>query len=195
MKKGIRILGISDGFSQDRDPKRATEVIGVVFRGGHWLEGVMRIPMRRNGLNPTDQIARMITSSPYSEQIRLIMTDGIIFGNHSVVDIGSLQNKTSIPVIAISRRTKGTKLLRRVMKGVGEPMSILLTSKKKPLEIYRVGLDSADAKSVVKMSCTIDIPEPIRVARLFASTSNRLRASDSKKIKLRSRRKIGTISR
>jgi endonuclease V-like protein UPF0215 family len=191
MKKGIRILGISDGFSQDRDPKRATEVIGVVFRGGHWLEGVMRIPMRRNGVNPTDQIARMITSSPYSEQIRLIMTDGIIFGNHSVVDIGSLNNKTSIPVIAVSRRTKGTKLL----KGVGEPMSILLTSKKKPLQIYRVGLDSADAKSVVKMSCTIDIPEPIRVARLFASTFNRLRASDSKKIKLRSRRKIGSISR
>lgn len=191
MKKGIRILGISDGFSQDRDPKRATEVIGVVFRGGHWLEGVMRIPMRRNGVNPTDQIARMITSSPYSEQIRLIMTDGIIFGNRSVVDIGSLNNKTSIPVIAVSRRTKGTKLL----KGVGEPMSILLTSKKKPLEIYRVGLDSADAKSVVKMSCTIDIPEPIRVARLFASTFNRLRASDSKKIKLRSRRKIGSISR
>lgn len=185
MKKGIRILGISDGFSQDRDPKRATEVIGVVFRGGHWLEGVMRIPMRRNGLNPTDQIARMITSSPYFEQIRLIMTDGIIFGNHSVVDIGSLHNKTSIPVIAVSRRTKGTKLLRRVMKGVGEPMSILLTSKKKPLETYRVGLDSADAKSVVKMSCTIDIPEPIRVARLFASTFNGLRASDSKKIKLR----------
>ncbi len=191
MKKGIRILGISDGFSQDRDPKRATEVIGVVFRGGHWLEGVMRIPMRRNGVNPTDQIARMITSSPYSEQIRLIMTDGIIFGNHSVVDVGSLNNKTSIPVIAVSRRTKGTKLL----KGVGEPMSILLTSKKKPLQIYRVGLDSADAKSVVKMSCTIDIPEPIRVARLFASTFNRLRASDSKKIKLRSRRKIGSISR
>jgi endonuclease V-like protein UPF0215 family len=191
MKKGIRILGISDGFSQDRDPKRATGVIGVVFRGGHWLEGVMRIPMRRNGVNPTDQIARMITSSPYSEQIRLIMTDGIIFGNHSVVDIGSLNNKTSIPVIAVSRRTKGTKLL----KGVGEPMSILLTSKKKPLQIYRVGLDSADAKSVVKMSCTIDIPEPIRVARLFASTFNRLRASDSKKIKLRSRRKIGSISR
>ncbi len=191
MKKGIRILGISDGFSQDRDPERATEVIGVVFRGGHWLEGVMRIPMRRNGVNPTDQIARMITSSPYSEQIRLIMTDGIIFGNRSVVNIGSLNNKTSIPVIAVSRRTKGTKLL----KGVGEPMSILLTSKKKPLEIYRVGLDSADAKSVVKMSCTIDIPEPIRVARLFASTFNRLRASDSKKIKLRSRRKIGSISR
>jgi endonuclease V-like protein UPF0215 family len=191
MKKGIRILGISDGFSQDRDPKRATGVIGVVFRGGHWLEGVMRIPMRRNGVNPTDQIARMITSSPYSEQIRLIMTDGIIFGNHSVVDIGSLNNKTSIPVIAVSRRTKGTKLL----KGVGEPMSILLTSKKKPLQIYRVGLDSADAKSVVKMSCTIDIPEPIRVARLFASTFNRLRASDSKKIKLRSRREIGSISR
>ena len=195
MKKGIRILGISDGFSQDRDSKRATQVIGVVFRGGEWLEGVMRTPMRRNGLNPTYQIAQMIMSSPYFVQIRLIMTDGIIFGNHSVVDIGSLNNKTSIPVIAISRRTKGTKMLRRVMKGVGESMSILLTSKKKPLEIYRVGLDSADAKSVVKMSCTIDIPEPIRVARLFASTFNRLRASDSKKIKLRSRRKIGSISR
>jgi endonuclease V-like protein UPF0215 family len=195
MKKGIRILGISDGLSEGRDLKRATEVIGVVFRGDHWLEGVMRIPMRRNGPNPTDQIARMITSSPYSEQIRLIMTDGIVFGNHSAVDIGSLHNKTSIPVIAVSRRTKGTKMLRQVMKGVGEPMSILLTSKKKPLEIYRVGLDSADAKSVVKMSCTIDIPEPIRVARLFASTFNRLRASDSKKIKLRSRRKIRTISR
>ena len=151
--------------------------------------------MRRNRLNPTDQIARMITSSPYFEQIRLIMTDGIIFGNHSVVDIGSLHNKTSIPVIAVSRRTKGTKLLRRVMKGVGEPMSVLLTSKKKPLETYRVGLDSDDAKSMVKMSSTIDIPEPIRVARLFASTFNGLRASDSKKIKLRSRRKIGSISR
>jgi uncharacterized protein len=195
MKKEIRILGISDGFSQDRHPKRATEVIGVVFRGGHWLEGVMRTPMRRNGLDPTDQIARMITSSPYFEQIRLIMTDGIIFGNHSVVDIGSLHNKTSIPVIAVSRTTKGTKLLRRVKKGVGEPMPILVTSKKKPLETYRVGLDSADAKSVVKMSCTVDIPEPIRVARLFASTFNGLHAHDSKKIKLRSRRKIGSISR
>ena len=186
MKKGIRILGISDGFSQDQDPKRATEVIGVVFRGGHWLEGVMRTQMRRNGLNPTAQIARMITSSPHFEQIRLIMTDGLISGNHSLVDIKSLHKKTGIPVIAVSRRRKGTKPLKPAMKGVGEPISILLTPEKKPLEIYHVGLDSADAKSVVKMSCTVDIPEPIRVARLFASTFNELLASDSKKIKLRS---------
>jgi endonuclease V-like protein UPF0215 family len=168
MKKEIRILGVSDGFSEDRHPRRATEIIGVVFRGGNWLEGVMRTPMRRNELNSTVQIARMITSSPHFEQIRLIMTDDVIFGNHTVVDVGSLHKRTGIPVIVVPRR-RGRKLLKQALKGVAEPTSIALTSEKKPLRVYRIGLNSADTKSVVKMSCTTDIPEPIRVARLFAS--------------------------
>lgn len=185
MKKETRILGVSAGYSENLRQKRTMEVVGVVFRGRHWLEGVMTKLIRRDDLNATAQIAEMIMASPHFDQIRLIMTDGSVFEDRRV-DTEYLHKSTGIPVVAVAKRTKGKKSLKSHVKGADEPIIMMIQSNKKQLEVYRVGLSLVEARSALKMSCNDDIPEPIRVARLFASAFNRFLGIDSTKIKLRS---------
>ena len=45
IKNEIRVLGIDDS-SLEHDP---VLIVGVVFRGGQWLDGVLRSEIRRDG--------------------------------------------------------------------------------------------------------------------------------------------------
>lgn len=185
MKKEIRILAISDGASRRQSKKRSVEVVGVVFRGAYWLEGVMRVTVERDGCNATSNLARMIKDSPHHQQTRLIITDGLALAGLNVVDIRVLHKKTGIPVVAVSRAREEEQLLsnaignlssyrsrRSALKAAG-PISLLsLGQGRGPLYVYHAGIEPAQAKDMVKSLCMNDIPEPIRVARIFSLTFN-----------------------
>jgi len=64
IKPEIRVLGIDDGKFIPHT-KGDVIVVGVVFRGGLWLEGVMHTNIAIDGSNATKQLVSMITNSPY----------------------------------------------------------------------------------------------------------------------------------
>ncbi len=187
VKKEIRILGISDGRPPRSSMGRRVQVVGVVFRGAYWLEGVMRTGIERNGFDATSQIASMIVSSPHFQQTRLLMTDGLALAGLNIVNIKALHKKTGIPTIAVSkgRREAGplsgaieksdAKSTRRdAFKAAGQVVPVLLKPATRPLYAYCAGIDPEEMKSVMKLVCTDDVPEPIRVARIFSSAFNNL---------------------
>ncbi len=69
-------------------------VVGVVFRGGCSIDGVMHTNIAIDGLDATEQIASMINSSPHCKQLRLVMLNGITFAGFNVVDIKRLNLAT-----------------------------------------------------------------------------------------------------
>lgn len=75
-------------------------IVGVVFRGGCWLDGVRRTSVEVDGFDAVDKIATMILASPHKKQLRVIMLDGVTFAGFNVVDIRALNVKTRLPVIA-----------------------------------------------------------------------------------------------
>ncbi|MEM2922512.1 MAG: DUF99 family protein, partial [Candidatus Bathyarchaeia archaeon] len=92
VKSEIRILGVDDCAFQTFKGGRVN-VIGVVFRGGICLDGVMGTDVAVDGRDSTEQIAKMVKSSSHYKQLRLIMLDSIMLAGFNVVNIRLLFEK------------------------------------------------------------------------------------------------------
>lgn len=159
------------------------EVVGVVYRGGYWLDGLMTTEVQIDGINATEKIARMIVNSTHYDQLRVIMLSGITFAGFNVVNIRKLFNKTGLPVIALTKEKPELKEIKvalkklpqwrsrwKAMMEAGEIFTLKTRRNAEPLSIQIMGISRQDAEKIVKMTCTrSSIPEAVRVAHLIAS--------------------------
>ena len=102
IKPEIRVLGVDDGAFKPH-VKGQVPVIGVVFRGGFWLDGVMHTSIEVDGFDAPEKIASMITGSPHYKQLRVIMLNGVTFAGFNIVDVKTLHAATKLPVITVTR--------------------------------------------------------------------------------------------
>ncbi|MEM2202538.1 MAG: DUF99 family protein [Candidatus Bathyarchaeia archaeon] len=182
IKPEIRVLGVDDGIFKPRT-RGCVPVIGVVFRGGYWLDGVMHTKIRVDGTDATRKIAQMITKSPHYKQLRVVMLDGITFAGFNVVDIKELNAKTRLPVITVTREKPNLEEIRRALKNLpkseerwkailnaGEPLEVPVKGGKEKIYMQAVGISLEDAIKILKLTSTrSNIPEALRVAHLIAS--------------------------
>lgn len=183
IKPEIRILGLDDGAFVPRTAGKA-DVVGVVFRGGRWLDGVMRTEVTIDGLDATERISSMVTKSPHYEQLRVLMLSGITFAGFNVVDIRELFGSTSLPVMALARERPDLEGVRRALENLpdqavrwravqsaGDVFRVKVHSGVAPVYVQVAGISIGDAERIVRLSCTRSgFPEPLRVAHLIASS-------------------------
>jgi endonuclease V-like protein UPF0215 family len=175
MKKEIRILGIDDApFNKFKD--KNVLVVGTVFRGGSWLDGVLSTEVKVDGNNSTKKLIEMINKCKFKPQIQCIILDGIAFGGFNIVDVELLNKKTKIPVIIVIRRMPDFKKIKSTLKKLRKERKYKLIEKAG--EVHKVGkiyvqikgISLEDAKKVLKISCTRSLlPEPIRIAHMVAA--------------------------
>jgi len=184
MKQQIRILGIDDSFFE----KNQTEpvlVIGVICRGGEYMDKLLSTHITPDGIDATQKIIEMINRSGSKDQIRAIMLDGIALGGFNVVNINSIYENTKIPVIVIIRKLPDLKKIEqaliniadgekrlKVIKSAGKIYEYQVTHKdlKAPGKIYFQisGLSEDKARAILKLSIVHGlIPEPIRLAHII----------------------------
>jgi endonuclease V-like protein UPF0215 family len=72
IKPEIRVLGVDDGGFVPH-VEGLVPIIGVVFRGGYWLDGVLSTEVEVDGFDATNKIAGMIVDSSHFKQLRIIM--------------------------------------------------------------------------------------------------------------------------
>jgi endonuclease V-like protein UPF0215 family len=181
VKPEIRILGVDDGFFVPHQPGNCT-IIGVVFRGGYWLEGIMRTQVEVDGLDATSKIAEMITRSQHYGQLRIVMLDGVTFAGFNVVDVSELAEAVGLPVIAVTREKPNFEDIREALENLPftekrwnaisdkERFFKISGRRKSRIFMQMAGLDLTTAREVVvKTSTRSNIPEPLRVAHLIAS--------------------------
>jgi endonuclease V-like protein UPF0215 family len=187
IKPEIRVLGVDDGFFIPHT-KGLVSVIGVVFRGGYWLDGVIHTKIAIDGFDGTDNIASMVTNSPHHKQLRVIMLNGVTFAGFNVVDIKMLNAETMLPVIAVTREKPDLVGIHEALKNLpesearwkavlnaGEIHEVSTRSEKEKVFMEVAGLDVDDARRIVRLTSTrSSIPEPLRVAHLVASGINSL---------------------
>ena len=180
IKSEIRVLGVDDGKFVPHT-KGAVIVVGVVFRGGCWLDGVMHTQVELDGFDATEQIASMINSSPHCKQLRLVMLNGITFAGFNVVDIKKLNLATKLPVIALTRDKPDLEAIRNAVNNLpkseerwnmileaGEIHEVCCHGKQIYMELS--GISLVDAREIVELTSTrSSFPEPLRVAHLIAS--------------------------
>ncbi|MEM3730837.1 MAG: DUF99 family protein [Candidatus Bathyarchaeia archaeon] len=182
IKPEIRVLGVDDGVFAPHT-KRLVPVVGVVFRGGYWLDGVMHTRIRVDGMDSTEKIASMILNSPHYKQLRIIMLNGITFAGFNVVNIKKLNEETRLPVIAVSREKPNLEEIRQALKNLpkseerwqavesaGQIFEVSTRNGDGKIYMQIAGILKEDAEKILKLTSTrSSIPEALRVAHLIAS--------------------------
>ncbi|MEM3696127.1 MAG: DUF99 family protein [Candidatus Bathyarchaeia archaeon] len=182
IKPEIRVLGVDDGVFVPRS-KGLVPIVGVVFRGGYWLDGVMHTNVKIDGLDATKKITSMIINSPHYKQLRVIMLNGITFAGFNIVDIRELSAETKLPVIAVTREKPNFKEIREALKNLpkseerwkavenaGEVHEVFTRNEKEKIYMQICGILEEDAKKILQLTSTrSNIPEALRVAHLIAS--------------------------
>jgi len=179
MKSEIRLLGIDDApfhFKQD-----ATSIIGIVMRGGRYIEAVLHRQIQVDGTDATQACIQMIQETRYKQQLRAVLIDGVTLGGFNVLDCEQIHIDTNIPIISITRDPPNFETIKKALQQHFSDWKQRYTLIEKgdlisfdPLNrsLYGkcFGLTKEQAKEIIKLS-TIHgtIPEPIRVAHLVAS--------------------------
>jgi hypothetical protein len=176
IKKEIRVLGIACAIPHRSNA--ASHVVGVVYRGNRWLEGVMRTVIPRKQANLAPAIAKMIVKSPHFPQLRVIVLDELITRSGSYLDIEALSRKTKLPVVAVLRRKIPFKRLpkartgrRRVLKAFASVPCRKWRDAGKKYLVHSVGLGDVDLDELLEVCASRQgLPEAARVARIAASS-------------------------
>lgn len=182
IKKEIRVIGIDDAPFKKSDSK--CMIIGTIFRGGNYIDGLISGEVKIDGEDSTENISRMIRRTRHYGQLNCIILDGIAVAGFNVVDIKSLNKKTSLPVIVIMRKLPSIKKIEMALNSfmrkeeAGDRMKLI----KKAGSIYSVkiegrrvyfqaaGISQVKAAEIIRVTSTHSlIPEPLRVAHLIAA--------------------------
>ena len=188
MKRQIRILGVDDAPFEFRKSKR-TWLVGVIYRGNLWMEGVIVDSIEVDGLDATDAIRNMIVSPKFSSQIRVVFLDGITFGGFNLVDMDELYGKTEVPIVSIVERMPNIDRIKKSMKALpnydkrlemvmrqNQPTRVRLKGTTKPLYVQSRGIDGDELVRVLEMSQRAGtVPEALRAARMIASALPEIR--------------------
>jgi hypothetical protein len=181
-KPEIRIIGLDDTPFISRS-KGKLEVIGVVFRGGYWLEGVIKTEITIDGLDATENISSMIKNSPYYKQLQLVMLNGIMFGGFNIVNINQLHYATELPVLSIIRKKPVFSTIQEALKhlplyeerwksviAAGKIIESPTRDNRSKIYYQKIGITNEDAHKVIRLTSTrSNIPEVLRVAHILAS--------------------------
>ncbi|MFB0558731.1 MAG: DUF99 family protein [Candidatus Bathyarchaeia archaeon] len=159
VKREIRVLGIA---VRRANGDKIFHVVGVVFRGRLWLDGVMRTIA--DGPDVTKEAVEMVVRSPHHPQIRVILLDRDLIGEGATIQPRELSSGTSRPVIAVNFEEAD----RQPEEGLAHRITI--ERKGAPIPVLLVGLDRGVAIGVIKMASRENAaPEALRVAGIVAS--------------------------
>jgi endonuclease V-like protein UPF0215 family len=159
VKKEIRVLGLAVRKAVETE---GFHVVGVVFRGRLWLDGVMRT--KAGGADVTREAVEMITGSPHHPQIRVILLDRGLIDSSATLDPCGLSSGASRPVIAMGFGEalcpeEDGSVHRFDFEGGGARVPVL-----------SVGLSSRVALRVLENASRGDaVPEALRVSGLVIS--------------------------
>ncbi|MEM5815109.1 MAG: DUF99 family protein [Candidatus Aenigmatarchaeota archaeon] len=180
IKEEVRILGIDDGPFSRKNKK--TLVVGTIFRGGEFLDGIISTKITVDGLDATEKIAEMINKSKYKKQLKVIMLDGLTLGGFNVVDIEILNKNTGLPILVINRKYPNLENIKIALRKHFEDWKIRWRIILKAGKIKKIGMgnfsifyqnfgvDDEEAEEIIILSIKrAQIPEPLRIAHIIAS--------------------------
>jgi len=189
IKKEIRILGIDDSpFDLHRDSGAQAMLVGVILRGGNWIDAVLSTKVEIDGNDSTDKISEMVNATRHKD-LRIIMLSGVTFAGFNVADLKKIFENTNLPVIAFTRNYPEFEKIKKALQvnftdwqarwesieNAGEPIPVAVEKKGKIKDdrivyMQKYGIEVEDAKEILRLSITRGfVPEPIRIAHIIGS--------------------------
>ncbi|QOR38626.1 DUF99 family protein [Billgrantia diversa] len=151
-------------------------IVGTVFSGLR-LEGVLSGKVRRDGVNSTRELIRLVGSSRFAAHLQLVMLQGVALAGFNVVDAVRVHEELGLPVLVVARRAPRRDAMRRALferipGGARKWALVERLGEMEPLEgvyVQRVGLSAEEAAATLRATTPHgSVPEPLRLAHLIA---------------------------
>ncbi len=170
-----RVLGIDDA-PFERDDRKSVPVIGVLYRGNQFLEGLVATKVRQDGWDSTKKLFDLIREGRFGNQIEAILLKGVAVGGFNVVDVRTLAERLKKPVIVVMRKRPDLEAVRKALGRLPNPKKrwdlILRAGEIVPLERCFCQLHGITAKEAQKLlritTARGTLPEALRVAHIIA---------------------------
>ena len=151
VKREIRVLGVVA-----RREDLGYLIVGIVFRGSLWLDGVLKA--KSSSADLTGAIVEMLRGSPHSRQVRVILLNRDMLPGEASVSIKRLSDEAGNPVI----------ILGAASSGGGETYTLVIGDD--AVEYSTTDLGRWTAEDVLKAAtCEGIVPEALRIAALTLS--------------------------
>lgn len=178
VKEEIRILAFDDGPFEKGGQK--TVLIGVIFRGGSFMDGVLRRDIQVDGTDAEHELVDAAQKMKFKD-VRVILLDGITFAGFNTVNIANIHKQTKLPVIVVLRkkpnfdeflaaikRLPHAEERAKCVKAAGPVFWAQVGNNR--LAFQMAGISERDATEIIRVSSVrANMPEPLRVAHLVAS--------------------------
>ncbi len=179
VKPEARLLGVDDAPFEFDDQE--TELVGTVFRGGDYIEGVLMERVTVDGFDSTDSILAMVNESRHRDQVQAVLLDGITVAGFNVADLDRIADEGAVGVVAVSRNRPGSEGMESGLANVdraGERRALIEQAGAAkehetgdgPVYFQHAGIDEDTAREVLDRATVRGrIPEPIRVSHMIAA--------------------------
>lgn len=189
-KKAIRVLGVAESF---RPREKHSTLVGIVMRSDLIVDGIAIGRLTVSGTDAARSILELFRKLGRND-VNAIIISGSVLSVYNVLDITEIYKVLSIPVVALSFHRAKSDLYRNVKEKFSSSIAKeklrllekLGSSRRLKLNtgysvfIRSAGIqDSESARLLNKFTFQGSVPEPVKVARLFAKSvatlSNRIK--------------------
>ncbi|MCJ7478807.1 MAG: DUF99 family protein [Candidatus Nanohaloarchaeota archaeon QJJ-7] len=179
VKDEVRLLGVDDAPFEFED--ETTELVGTVFRGGDYIEGVLVEEVEVDGFDVTEKLLKMVNESRHKDQIQAVLLDGVTFAGFNVVDLEKVAEEGEVGAIAVSRNEPDRERMDRGLDNVEKKQErkemIDKAGEAKrheqdegPVFFQHSGISEEKTREVLELANVRGVlPEPVRVSHLIAA--------------------------
>jgi endonuclease V-like protein UPF0215 family len=168
IKKEARILGLS---APTRKLNRVP-LVGVVFRGSLWLDGMLTCRIEPNRPEHLSVLVRAILQSRQYSQIRAVILSREVLRLAIRISVSDLAHMIDLPVISVLEKGNHRKIVHRNRPPLikSEAGHVRTKVAGKYVYIDAAGVSAPEAQQIFEVACPEgkSTPEALRVAEIIA---------------------------
>jgi endonuclease V-like protein UPF0215 family len=170
------VLGIDDGPFEKYRPDARAPIVGVMMEGHDLVEAIAVTDFPVDGAGITGFLAGWIRARRFAPALHGVLFGGITLAGLAVLDPAALARDLGAPTVVVNRRSRTNAPLLGALERAGfADRAALVASAPASFELpgglhasIAGGTPELAAALVARSRAKSDLPEPLRLAHLFA---------------------------
>jgi uncharacterized protein len=170
------VLGVDDGPFEKYRPGMRTPIVAVMMEGSDLVEAIAVTEFPVDGDGVTAFLADWIRARRFAPALHGVLFSGITLAGLAVLDANALAREIGTPVVVVNRKDRSDAPLRGALAAAGfAERAALLESAPRPFPLpgglrasIAGGIPELAAALIARTRAKSDLPEPLRLAHLFA---------------------------
>ena len=170
------VLGVDDGPVEKHRPGARTPIVGVMMEGSDLVEAIAVTEFPVDGDGVTAFLADWIRARRFAPTLHGVLFGGITLAGLAVLDPILLARELAAPVVVVNRKGRSDAPLRGALVSAGMADRVVLLESAPPSFALPGGVHASVAGGDAELAAALvartraksDLPEPLRLAHLFA---------------------------